>query len=354
MPKFAVFFFSTLLFATSAMSMTCLNDYSGDGQGCAKISTAAGDCTTLGYSNKKELGCTKWLYCPFDSSYKRCLEYDSLTKVCSADVYPFDKCPGALVGKEDETCIKCQDGDGWHYACKSGLEYIDTETVNGVTIIAHCGCIPKTCTDYKLASCPNLATCASCTDNCDTKRYNFTSCVENASLVNGECVCNDGYFAENNKCVSCADSQEYKELSKISGNHYWLGLSGNYPSNYLSYSSVNTSVSVDSSGDGFQIDDGFTTNDIFSTGCASWGTDTNVCSCYKTKYALRKRVDTYNQQCPTLTVSMPGFDCNNACLPPSNGVDAICIANSCSSLSCSQCETQGRITSGACAYMGSF
>ena len=71
--KASFFGFSSLLFSTSAFALTCLNDYSGP-TGCANNVNAAGDCTTLGYSKDDVDGCKHYLYCPFDISYKRCVD----------------------------------------------------------------------------------------------------------------------------------------------------------------------------------------------------------------------------------------------------------------------------------------
>ena len=69
--RFSLFGALTLLSASSALALTCANDY-GSSAGCASNTTAAGDCTTLGYSKDNVDGCEHYLYCPFDTSYKRC------------------------------------------------------------------------------------------------------------------------------------------------------------------------------------------------------------------------------------------------------------------------------------------
>ena len=67
----------TLLSASSALALTCANDY-GSSAGCASNTTAAGDCATLGYSKDNVDGCEHYLYCPFDTSYKRCVSSEEI------------------------------------------------------------------------------------------------------------------------------------------------------------------------------------------------------------------------------------------------------------------------------------
>ncbi len=63
----------TLLSTTSAFALSCLNDYGGTSS-CTNANPA-GDCTTLGYSKDNVSGCEHYLYCPFDTAYKRCVKY---------------------------------------------------------------------------------------------------------------------------------------------------------------------------------------------------------------------------------------------------------------------------------------
>ncbi len=61
----------TLLSTTSAFALTCINDYGGTSS-CTNANPA-GDCETLGYSKDNVSGCEHYLYCPFDTAYKRCV-----------------------------------------------------------------------------------------------------------------------------------------------------------------------------------------------------------------------------------------------------------------------------------------
>ena len=79
-----IFLFLCIAYASPALALTCLNDYSGVA-GCASNADAAGDCATLGYSTDSVSGCNQYLYCPFNSSYKRCVSNNDNTAVdCTA------------------------------------------------------------------------------------------------------------------------------------------------------------------------------------------------------------------------------------------------------------------------------
>jgi len=71
MMRFAAFLL-TFCAITPAFALHCKNDYAGSA-GCAANTTPAGDCTTLGFSKSDVAGCDQYLYCMFDTSYKRCI-----------------------------------------------------------------------------------------------------------------------------------------------------------------------------------------------------------------------------------------------------------------------------------------
>ena len=150
----------TLLSASSALALTCANDY-GSSAGCASNTTAAGDCTTLGYSKDNVDGCEHYLYCPFDTSYKRCAtektpscaelgftqedksEWCNSIVTCQTDA-SYTLCASQVgeqvcpVGELNPTCqsgyglyrvAETEDGTGC-YECKGALGsgYVDEDT----------------------------------------------------------------------------------------------------------------------------------------------------------------------------------------------------------------------------------
>ena len=102
---------SLFLFSTNcAIALTCRNDYSGT-SGCAGNQNAAGNCETLGYYTDDVENCGHYIYCPFDTSYKRCTSFKNTTSC--ADGYAKDVADCGIVGgwvlgnKDSSGCGKC-------------------------------------------------------------------------------------------------------------------------------------------------------------------------------------------------------------------------------------------------------
>ena len=104
-----------MLTSTSALALTCANDYGGNA-GCASNTTAAGDCRTLGYSTEDVTRCNHYLYCPFDPKYKKCV-----VPALNCSGYNLASCPA------DGICVSCKSGNTTKYAlasCKTGYAKI--------------------------------------------------------------------------------------------------------------------------------------------------------------------------------------------------------------------------------------
>lgn len=120
---------STIIQTSAAVALTCKNDYAG-ASGCANNTTAAGDCATLGFSKDNSSNCGHYLYCPFDTSYKKCVkEKEIATWSCPA-------------GYSDEitSVSDCgvQGSNGWTYSSTS------VQATDGSTVT--CGkCSQKSC-----------------------------------------------------------------------------------------------------------------------------------------------------------------------------------------------------------------
>ena len=252
----------TLLSASSALALTCANDY-GSSAGCASNTTAAGDCATLGYSQDNVDGCEHYLYCPFDTSYKRCVSAD----YCYG--YPLSSCPeeGAncsSCGKDDDLKFKIDSCEnGYTYAndtcvaqsCPSGYSTSITScgsgytlTTNGYSGSSACGkcvakscpsgystsitscssgytlttngysgssacrkCVAKSCSGYTLSKCPANGYCTDCLSG-STKKYKLNSCKSGYEKNGNTCVkskpsCPSGYVP-----YSC----RYDQLARLS------------------------------------------------------------------------------------------------------------------------------------------
>ncbi len=197
---------AVLLSSTSAFAMTCLNDYSGT-SGCAGNQTPAGDCSTLGYSKANVDGCVKYLYCPFDTSYKRCITQKAMD--CSD--YPLTKCP------DNGFCSECNDGSTTKYKLDRCDNCFSQISVNG-------GMCSR---NYQYDKCPTdagAATCSECTYSGKTV-YNILTCKPGYTL--------NGVVSNSRTCVKIADCDTLSECqSKIPQDgtttwDYW-DLKGNY------------------------------------------------------------------------------------------------------------------------------
>ena len=207
---------AVLLSSTSAFALTCLNDYSGT-SGCARNQTPAGDCSTLGYSKANVDGCVKYLYCPFDTSYKRCITQKAMD--CSD--YPLTKCP------DNGFCSECNDGSTTKYKLDRCDNCFSQISVNG-------GMCSR---NYQYDKCPTdagAATCSECTYSGKTV-YNILTCKPgytlNSVVSNSRtCVANkcDGYTLiqcpANGNCSSCQAGSTIKwKLDSCKEGYYKSG-----------------------------------------------------------------------------------------------------------------------------------
>ena len=158
----------TLLSTTSAFALTC---DTGSSSTCAASATAASDCENLGFSKDSPNGCKHYLYCPFDTSYKRCASLD-----CTS--YTLSSCPA----------------NGYCESCKAGgHNYYTLDGCNTGYVKSGNSCPANPCTGYALTSCPTGASsCSNCLSG-KTNKYK----------VNG---CKNGYTASGNTCVAAACS----------------------------------------------------------------------------------------------------------------------------------------------------
>ena len=156
----------TLLSASSALALTCANDY-GSSAGCASNTTAAGDCATLGYSKDNVDGCEHYLYCPFDTSYKRCVASEKID--CSD--YPFEECP------EGANCSACGIGTDIFYKidfCEEGYE------------LSNNTCTATSCSGYS-SEYKSVADCG----KSGSLGWTYSTCLSGDTLL-GKCTMKSG------------------------------------------------------------------------------------------------------------------------------------------------------------------
>ena len=225
-----IILFLAMLIANPALAVTCLNDYDNS---CVQEPghSTAGDCTTLGYEKGGDKDCEHALYCPFDSSYARCVKLDSCANL-GFTLDAIDKnCKKTLVCKEGgQTYRLCADyaknlptcadmgyvipkntnypGCKSYKNCPLDSNFKRCETASSCTDLGFtdtiksswCGNIVNcdnltlcadekapVCTDYRLNSCPTHGKCEQCSE--DRSKYKLTSCTSNQYLVYGdECL----------------------------------------------------------------------------------------------------------------------------------------------------------------------
>ena len=186
----------TLLSASSALALTCANDY-GSSAGCASNTTAAGDCATLGYSKDNVDGCEHYLYCPFDTSYKRC----ATEKTPSCEELGFTKSSSKMSNWCGEI-IECPYDSSYKLCKKMGCSQQDfskSDKSDWCDNIVYCAadssytlCMePKewafACSGYTLTQCPTNGICSSCLSGTTTK-YKLDSCKSGYKLSGSSCV----------------------------------------------------------------------------------------------------------------------------------------------------------------------
>lgn len=100
--------------ASPSWALSCKNDYAGV-TGCAANASSAGDCETLGYSTAAVINCEHYIYCPFNTAYKRCVSETteppaatcttgSLNPTCETGYAPYK------IGEttDGQMCLECQ------------------------------------------------------------------------------------------------------------------------------------------------------------------------------------------------------------------------------------------------------
>lgn len=117
-------------------------------------------CAALGFNTIDDDNCASdgYLYCPFDSSYKKCVKHNQID--CSA--YALSKCP------DGAKCSACGIGTTITYkvdSCEEGYTLADGT------------CTPSDCSDYTLSSCPDNVTCSECKSG-TTVTYKATFCAD--------------------------------------------------------------------------------------------------------------------------------------------------------------------------------
>ncbi|KAM3142366.1 hypothetical protein pb186bvf_005523 [Paramecium bursaria] len=122
-------------------------------------------------------------------------------------------CNQGLYEDSQFTCQKC---DSSCINCNSALECIDcpfTRQIDQTTQL--CGCSQGF---YEIA---DQILCGTCLQNCYTCQNNLEclSCIDNQILLNGQCICADGFYSDGNlNCISCDSKQGLYQIECNKGN----------------------------------------------------------------------------------------------------------------------------------------
>lgn len=175
---------AVLLCSANVFALTCRNDYSSP-SGCAKNADAAGDCQTLGYSTESVAGCSHYISCPFDVSYKRCTNV-----VCETGTYAAETDCKTTSGR---ACEKISNGCYKPVPCATGTYETETacKTASG-----------RTCEKIS-TGCYKAVACATGTYETEEKCKAATgkNCVLNSSgCYEAVKTCPDGTYETEEEC----------------------------------------------------------------------------------------------------------------------------------------------------------
>ena len=209
------FFISLMLFLLStnlAFALTCRNDYSGT-SGCADNKTPAGTCETLGYYTDDVENCGHYIYCPFDTNYKRCTK----ASACDIKCKGFYTCNGG--GRTPIGDVECTCGNVTYYKKCQVVETCDTEDKyeNG----GRCFADTQAGLDWMLRRGYYLVG-EKCTKIDLTKVYKYASCTTdkdcegNQGPAYGLKTCPEGAVGSG-KTVECGNRTYYEECDCGSG-----------------------------------------------------------------------------------------------------------------------------------------
>ena len=175
-------------FTNILLSTTLLTTVFGAHKVMAQVNCATiPDCASLGYSSTESSCNGSWLYCPFNSAYKKCVPSSA-------------SCEGFT--KDDKT--------SW---CKTIVPCAGDDTL---TLCAEL--LTKDCSSYTLDKCGDYDVCESCSDGSGTTKYKITGCAEKNVKVTVKGVegchryydsCEEGGYYSMGENSPCGDASAY-------------------------------------------------------------------------------------------------------------------------------------------------
>ena len=159
------------VYSAPVEALTCVKDY-GSTESCLENPNPAGDCSTLGYSTTDVDGCEHYLYCPFNTTYKKCVAGGNELNCAELGFTSEDKSAWY------SNIITCPN-DNTLTACVGQCVYSDI-------------CVDKT--DEATASMPSAYA--------ELKYENCTACGQTNIIVTGW-DCESGYGRAEYNTISC-------------------------------------------------------------------------------------------------------------------------------------------------------
>ncbi|MBQ8870085.1 MAG: hypothetical protein IJ019_01765 [Alphaproteobacteria bacterium] len=324
MKKFILTLLCLVGMSSTVYATVCVVD-SGETESCTPSSQTAIDCEKLGYFNTDVDGCTKYLYCPYNQNYKKCVAGN----VVSCEALGFTNI------EFDSSCSKivtCPSDENFKL-CAVVCDYKDKQTCETTYTNFECREDAYTCfspTNCKTGYCKSGTACYNVCDG-SVYKYSQNNKPANISSLTGSCTgyvgtsggdcsgsqvtvysgfnCSSGYCKTTDECAKICDPDVYK---------YYIGSpdlpeyastneSSEKCTGYYSTSGKDCAGSLTTKYSGFNCEDGYQKN-AAGTGC--------------------ERACTYDSEL-ACTSANPGSVCSDSsgCYEPSGCTAGYCSLN---------------------------
>lgn len=207
------------VYSAPVEALTCVKDY-GSTESCLENPNPAGDCSTLGYSTADVDGCEHYLYCPFNTIYKKCVAGGNALNCAELGYTNEDKsewcsniitCPNdnslTACTTESEDVINCaelgytnEDKSSW---CN---KIVTCPNDSSLTLCAKVSVAETDCSAYTLSTCPTGVKCLECTNSSGTYYIATNECAESYTFVATVGTCTKTF-------ETCEEAQYYTPTS---------------------------------------------------------------------------------------------------------------------------------------------
>ncbi len=187
--------------------ITDIEDSIGSANVLLTVACRSTDCAALGYSTSEVDGCTKYIKCPFDTSYQICSEYNRCTKETSS------------VGVRVRQVIVDELAVSEALLCDSANLKTDLGADSLALVGLRMALEKEFDRDIPDVHANNMATVKDIIDFFSTDEYTLSVCPEGAVCTGKFKIteCNTGYTLQNNTCVANSTCSSGYELGTIYG-----------------------------------------------------------------------------------------------------------------------------------------